>query len=245
MDDKRTGIRAVGVIAGRGGSNRLPSKNVMLIGGKPLIAHPIEAALQSRQLMRVIVSTDDEVISEVALQHGAEVIKRPSALARDNSPIDDAYRHVLHHIKEAGGDPPDIVVAMQANIPIRKENEIDEMVEKLGRTPWATSVATARRVAERPEWMKQLKDRASGEIAPFMDAGENFRKQDLPDLYLLDGAVIALRSEVLMRAAENRRVHAYLGDRILVQVHEARYSFEIDEPDDVEQIEWLLSRMEG
>lgn len=221
---------------------RLPRKNVLPLAGKPVIGHSIEAALQAVSLDRVVVSTDDEEIAQVAASLGCGVLPRPAELARDDSPIDDAYRNALAQLEAADGFRPDIVVGMQGNVPLRAPGEIDELVRRLVETPWATAVATARRVSERPEWMRRIVDPATGEIAPFLDAGERYRKQDLPDLCLLDGASIALRSDVLRRTARDRRVHAYLGDRVLVHVHDPEYSVEIDDQHDLDVAAFWFSR---
>lgn len=232
----------VGVIPARGGSQRLPGKNIVPLEGKPLIAHVIEAARRARMLDRVIVSTDDPAISEVAARYGAEVIRRPDEIARHDSPIDDTYRHTIDYLERRERLAADVVVGMQANIAVRRDGEIDEVVRELLAVPWATAVATARLVSERPEWMKRLKDAATREIVPLVHADTNYRKQDLPELYLLDGAVIAMRSRVLRETAGDRRTHAYLGGRVLVHVHARPFGLEVEDPEDVDLVECLLSR---
>ncbi len=232
---------AIGIIAGRGGNKRLPGKNMMMIAGKPLIVYVIEAARQSMLLERVLVTTDDEEISSVSKKAGAEIIKRPANLALDRSPIDDAYRHVLVTLDERENYKPEIIVAMQANIPVRKEKEIDEIIYKLESNPWASSITTGRRIMDRPEWMKSIKDQKTLEIAPYMNSISIFRKQDLPELFILDGAVIACRRRTLLEADASERVHAYLGDRVVIHVHEACYSHEIDDPEDLDLAEYYLS----
>jgi len=232
----------IAIIPARGGSVRLPGKNIMMLAGAPVIAHTIRAALECPDLSRIIVSTDDAEIAAVARNSGAEVIERPAALALSDSPIDDAYRHVLNQPGLASLGNGGVFVGMQANIPIRKKGELSVLIQTLLDTPWATAVATARRVSQRPEWMKRLKSRDSMEITPVSQPGTSFRNQDLPDLFLLDGAAMALRSETVRNAAGDRRVHAYLGDRVLIQVHDERYAVEIDEPDDFELAQFHLLR---
>lgn len=232
----------IGIIPARGGSVRLPGKNIMMIAGAPVITHTIRAALACPELSRVIVSTDDAEIARVAKESGAEVIERPVALASSNSPIDDAYRHVLNHPGIAGPSESGVFVGMQANLPIRKGGELGILIRTLLATPWATAVATARRVSQRPEWMKRLKDSDSMEITPAAEPGTNFRNQDLPDLFLLDGAAMALRTDVVRNASGDRRVHSYLGDRVLIHVHDPCYAIEIDEIDDFELAEFHLQR---
>lgn len=214
----------------------------MMIAGAPVITHTIRAALDCPDLSRVIVSTDDAEIAGVARESGAEVIERPAALALSDSPIDDAYRHVLNHPGIAGPAESGVFVGMQANLPIRKRGELSNLIRTLLDTPWATAVATARRVSQRPEWMKRLKGDDSMEITAAAEPGTNFRNQDLPDLFLLDGAAMALRTEVVRSASGDRRVHSYLGDRVLIHVHDARYAIEIDEIDDFELAQFHLAR---
>ena len=234
--------RAIGVIPARGGSERLPGKNTRVIAGKPLLAYTISAAKQAACLSEVIVSTENEKIAGLAREHGSRVIMRPAELARSDSPIDDAMRHACDEAQRHDGTPIDIVVCMQANVPVRKDGEIDEVVTRLRATPWATAVATAYRIQQRPEWMKRIKDPATLEIEPFMDAGTAYRTQDLPDLYLLDGAIVAVRADVLRRTAGDRRAHAYMGERVLIVPHDPRYAVEVDEESDVELAEFFLTR---
>lgn len=231
----------VGVIPARGGSSRLPGKNILPVRGKPLIAYTIQAAREARLLGRIIVSTDDEAIALVSKEHGVDVFMRPQALASNESPIDETYRHVLERLQEEEGYQPHVVVGMQANVPVRKRGEIDAVVDRLLSMPWATAVATAKRVSERPEWMKELRDPQTWEIGPVDKQCASYRMQDLPDLYLLDGATIAVRADVLRRTRGDRRVHAYCGDRLVIHVHARRYSVEIDDIEDVQLAEYHLA----
>lgn len=229
----------IGIVAARGGNTRLPDKNVLPIHGKPLIAWTLEAAKAAKTLDQVVVSTDDDAIAAVAQRWDVPVVWRPAELAGPGAAIDDAYRHVVDHF-EGRGEPPDIVLAMQGNTPLRPAGEIDVIVRKLLSAPEATAVATAKRITERPEWMKRTID-ATGRIAPFMDAGTRYRTQDFEELYYLDGATMAIRSEVLKARAGDRRVHAYLGDHVLIHVHEFRFAHEVDEREDVPLAELLLA----
>ncbi|HOY09686.1 MAG TPA: acylneuraminate cytidylyltransferase family protein [Candidatus Omnitrophota bacterium] len=227
------------VIPARGGSRRAPMKHVRDLCGKPLIAYTVEMALKSRLCNKVVVSTDNDEIGAVAGRYGAEVIMRPAELARDTSPFDDALRHALQAEEEAGGKTFDIVVALQANVPIRKDGEIDEAVQKLVSREDGTAVATAYAIDQRPEWMKIL-DPESGLIRPFIPSAHAFRMQDLPTLYLLDGAVIVLRRGPLLAAAGVLKVHAYMGDRVALLVHDERYATEIDHEQDFLKAEFYM-----
>ena len=238
-------MTAIGVIPARGGSQRLPGKNLLSVLGKPLIAYTIEAALHASLLSRVLVSTDHPEIAKVARRFGAEVVIRPEELATADAPIDDSLRHVVKHLRTNGDSPIDIVVLMQANNPIRKKGEIDEVVRRVIASPSATAVATAFKISQRPEWTKKVINEETMEIGPFLDPGTKYRMQDLPDLYLLDGSIMAIRADVLEKTAGDRRVHAYLGDRVIILAHESKYAVEIDDSEDVELAEFYLSRQRG
>jgi CMP-N-acetylneuraminic acid synthetase len=215
-------------------------KHVRDLCGKPLMAYTIEMALKSRLCNKVVVSTDNDEIGAVAGRYGAAVIMRPAELARDTSPFDDALRHALRAEEDSTGKNFDIVVALQANVPIRKDGEIDEAVEKLLSHPDFTAVATAYTIDQRPEWMKIL-DPESGLIRPFMPSAHAFRMQDLPTLYLLDGAIIVLRREPLLAAAGVLKVHAYMGERVGLLVHDERYATEIDHEPDFLKAEFYMN----
>lgn len=88
-------MRQIAIIPARGGSKRLPRKNILPINGQPMITYPIAAALQSRLFDEVIVSTEDSEIAEVAVQAGASVIERPVALAQDRSTVVQVCSHIL------------------------------------------------------------------------------------------------------------------------------------------------------
>jgi len=227
------------VVPARGGSLRAPGKNIKPLAGRPLMAYPIGAALESRLVDMVVVSTDSFEIADVARSLGVRVVDRPPELASHDAALDDALRHAVRHLEENEGFNADIVVSLQANVPVRKPGEIDETIEKLRANTDATAVATAYKVDQRPEWMKKL-DPRTGRVTPHMEPTSVFRMQDLPTLYLQDGAVVAVRTEILMATAGDRTVHAWLGQSVYAVEHDKRYSIEIDEEDDFEFAECFL-----
>jgi len=106
------------IIPARGGSKRLPRKNIRLLSGKPLLAYTIEAALESGVVAPLIVSTDDDDIAEAARQYGAEAILRPAELAADDSPTEATLLHILD-IKEGEGAVNDWVMSLAPTSPFR------------------------------------------------------------------------------------------------------------------------------
>lgn len=232
-------MKVLCVIPARGKSQRAPGKNIKPLSGKPLIGYTIEAALESKLVDRTVVSTDSPDIAKVAEESGAKTVVRPAELASATSPIDDALRHAVRQLERQEGFSPDIVVLLQANVPVRKKGEIDEVIKRLMETEDATAVVTVYRIDQRPEWMKIL-DRETGRITPYMEPTGKYRMQDLPELYLIDGAVLAVKTDVLMTTEGDRKIHAYLGGRIYAVIHDKKYSTEVDEEEDFETAEYFL-----
>jgi CMP-N-acetylneuraminic acid synthetase len=122
----------VAVIPARGGSKGLPRKNVRPLAGKPLIAHTIEAAKQCPLIHRVIVSTDDAEIAQVARQFGAEVpFIRPAELATDYASTESVLKHAVEWLEENEGYPVDIMVFLQPTDIFRKRTMIETVVQNL------------------------------------------------------------------------------------------------------------------
>lgn len=123
----------VAFIFARGGSKGVPGKNVRYLGGKPLIAHAIEAALRSRFIERVIVSTDSQEIAQVARLHGAEVpFLRPLELAEDGSPEWLAWRHAIRQFEVMGGSRKlDIFISVPTTSPLRAPSDLDGCIQTL------------------------------------------------------------------------------------------------------------------
>jgi len=118
--------KLIAIITARGGSKRLPGKNIKIISGKPLIAWTIAVALEVKEINRVIVSTEDTTISGIARRCGAEVpFLRPPELAEDNTPSIDV---VLHTIKELGLNKDDYILLLQPTSPLRTSDDIKNTI---------------------------------------------------------------------------------------------------------------------
>lgn len=229
-------MNILGVIPARGGSKDIPNKNVQLLLGEPMIAYTIIAAQRSNLITRLVVSTEDKKITEVSHRYAVEVIPRPVELAADDSPIEEALRHSVTYLREKEGYNPDIVVQMQANVPVRKEGMIDAVIEKLINSG-ADSAVSIYEVDQRPEIMKRLK---GDRLFPRYKLTKGYRRQDFLKLYLLDGAVLATKTKVLFATTGDRRVHAYLGDDVRGVIQEKFYVVEIDTPEDLILAEAIL-----
>ncbi|MFT4802597.1 MAG: CMP-N-acetylneuraminic acid synthetase, partial [Flavobacteriaceae bacterium] len=116
--------RNIAIIPARGGSKRLPNKNIKLLGSLPLIAHSIKFA-QENGIEKIVVSTDDDAIKKIAIDYGAEVILRPAELAIDTSPTIDALKHVIQSIPEDF----DTIILLQPTNPLRPKNLLEDALK--------------------------------------------------------------------------------------------------------------------
>lgn len=131
--------QVLAVIPARGGSTRIPDKNIKSFAGRPLIAYAIEQALQSAVAERVIVDTDSPRIAEVAREHGAEVpFLRPPELATSSSPVTDALLFLLRRLKREEGYEPEFLLLLQATSPLRDREDIRACVERIHSEPVST-----------------------------------------------------------------------------------------------------------
>ena len=123
-------MNVLAIIPARGGSKGVVDKNIHDFCGKPLIAHTIDCAKNSKYVNRVIVSTDSEKIADIAKAHGAEVpFLRPSELAQDKSKIVDAIVHTVLKLKEEEGYFPDYILLLQTTSPLRLSSDIDNALD--------------------------------------------------------------------------------------------------------------------
>ena len=164
-------VRVLALILARSGSKRLPGKNIRLLGGKPLLAWSIEAALRCPAISRTVVSTDSQDIADVALRHGADVpFLRPAVLAGDRSSSADAALHALDVLRDKYGNEYDAVVLLEPTSPLRAGGDLAGVVELLVRR-WneTDAVVTVGAVhLEQPEVMKTMD--AEGYLSPWVGA---------------------------------------------------------------------------
>lgn len=182
------GKRVLAVITARGGSKGLPRKNVLEVGGKPMVAWSVEAGRQSRYVDRLILSSDDNEIIAAARAADCEVpFKRPDSLAGDAIPIQDVLIHALDNLAETF----DYLVLLQATSPLRGAADIDGAIETCLRTgaPACVSVTTP---GKPPYWMYHVD--AEGRMERVVEPpAEANRRQQLPPVTVLNGAVYVVR----------------------------------------------------
>ena len=228
----QTGVLAV--VIGRAGSKGLPGKNSLKLAGKPMICHTIEHAKAAQCVTRIIVSTDGRDIASAASAMDVQVIDRPTELATDTATVSD----VVNHAVEQSNSDEAVIVVLYANVPIRPADLIDRAVDLLI-TTGADSVQSYSNVSKHhPFWMCRIDDenRISAYVENKID-----RRQDLPELFLPNGGVIAVTKESL-QAAIPKDPHSFLGnDRRGIQTPSGAV-VDIDDASDLALAEAILKR---
>jgi CMP-N,N'-diacetyllegionaminic acid synthase len=177
----------------------VPRKNLLEIGGKPLVVHSIEHALAARHVDEVIVSTEDDEIAAVSRAAGADVVTRPAELAGATASSESA---LVHALDERAGPDPDLVVFLQATSPVRGLHDVDAAIDLLPVS---------------------------------YDWRDRRREQDMGAQLRENGSIYVFRPELLRR--EGNR----LGGAIVVYEMDWWSSFQLDEPEHAELLDWILS----
>lgn len=215
------------IIPARGGSKRIPRKNVQLLGGIPLIAHSIQHALDSSSVTKVIVSTDDTEIIHIASSYGVEALVRPKELSNDTSTSESALLHALDSV-ERSNFHPDLIVFLQCTSPIRERHDIDNAVEQLEREGADSLFSVCRN--DRFLWRK-----INGQLTSLnYDYNKRMRDQDHPEEYRENGSIYVFKPEILKR--HNNR----LGGRITAYEMDYWSSFQIDTREHFQLCEFVL-----
>jgi CMP-N,N'-diacetyllegionaminic acid synthase len=233
-------MRVLGVITARGGSKGVPGKNLKLLGGRPLIDYSIDAA-NDTPLDRLIMSTDDAAIAEVARSLGCEVpFIRPAELARDDTPHLPVLQHAVQWLRDHEGYEPDVVVILQPTSPMRTAADIAAALRML-ELSGADSVVSVSEVP--PHWnpMRTLRVDQRGDATLFV-SGEPVRKrinrrQDMPTAWAMNGAIYAFRTGVLFTPEPS-----LYGDRVVAYPMPADRSISIDTPEDWIEAEQAIAR---
>ncbi len=171
------------IVPARGGSKRLPRKNVLDLAGKPLIAWTIEAARNSKYIDKIVVSSDDTEILQIADDLRVGIIKRPNELAGDTATTVSVIEHVLQqHFGKF-----DFIVLLQPTSPLRNAHHIDEAIELLAQKN-ADAIISVCETEHSPLWTNTLPE--DGNMNFFLNSEiKNKRSQDLPRYFRLNGAI--------------------------------------------------------
>jgi CMP-N,N'-diacetyllegionaminic acid synthase len=228
--------RILALILARGGSKRLPGKNIRPLAGKPLLAWSIEAARACAEIGDVVVSTDDEAIASVARAHGGRVpFLRPPALARDTSTSADAALHALTFLREQEGASFDAVLLLEPTSPLRASTDLPGVARLLTKH-WddTDAVVTVGRVhLEQPGVMKRMD--AAGRLTPWVDA--NGAGND--PAWFPYGVAYAVKTEAL------ERHRTFYPPRVLGYTIERWQNYEVDDLFDFLCVEAVMQHFKG
>jgi CMP-N-acetylneuraminic acid synthetase len=229
-------MATVAIIPARGASKGLPNKHLRLLGGEPMIVHTIRAALQARQVARVLVSTDDPRIARVARRAGAEApFLRPAELAADDTPTLAAIQHAVAWL-ESAGQRVDVVVTLQPTSPLRGAAEIEAVLGAMERAgaDSAVSVAPLGLPASVIGWLD------AGRFVSAAGGALDVRRQAMPPAARITGGVYATRRALL-------RSGRLLDDRPAAHLVAAATAVDVDTLADLSAARraWRASRASG
>jgi len=230
-------LKVISLIPARGGSKSIPRKNIKILGGYPLLAYSIAAAKLAESVDRVIVSTDDSEIAEIAVQFGAETpFIRPAGLATDETPDLPVFEHALEWLMKNEGFRPDVIIHLRPTAPFRPPYLIDDSVRSLLDNPAADCVRCVVPAHQNPYKMYRIVD---GMLKPLLRMSEfaepyNMPRQKLPSSLWHAGHVEAIKYSTIMEKK------SMSGDCIIPLVIDDKYAIDIDTWDEWNQAEWLM-----
>jgi len=222
--------RVLGIVPARGGSKRLPRKNILPLNGVPLISYTIHAGLASQAIDEVVVSSDHDEILNIATSLGAKPLLRPDSLASDTATTFAVVEHVLGHY---GGY--DAVVLLQPTSPLRRADHIDEAMA-LFNQKGADAVISVCEMDHSPLWSNRLDSSLS--MKGFLrEEVLNKRSQDLDPYYRLNGAIYIVNADRLLEEQS-----FLLKDNSFAYIMDRWDSVDIDEAIDFEIASLLLQK---
>lgn len=225
--------KILAVIPARGGSKGIPSKNIIEVGGKPLIQYTIDCAKNSKYIDRAIISTDSEEIKKVSIECGGDVpFMRPKELALDTSKTIDCIVHAVDSLKKIG-ETYDYVMIIQNTVPLRKYWHVDESIEKLINSE-ERSLVSVTEVEQHPILMRTINE--DGTVKNLLPMSSTMRRQDFPKFYKVDGAI------AIQKIDEDFNLNTSINDGKLAYIMDSKYSTDIDNYIDIKIIEYYLEK---
>ena len=227
-----TAPNVLAVIPARGGSKRLPRKNILPLAGHPVIAYTIRAAQGAIRLTHWLVSTDDEEIAAVARRYDAPVpFMRPAAIAGDKDRNSAVMHHAIEWMENEHGIRYDIIMLLQPTSPIRKSEHIDQAIELLWASPLDTLASVKGPIYKRDPYIKAVRN---GVLEPYNPAED---ERNWEPCYTYNAALYAMKREFFLR--ENR----FVSQRSVPLVMDRFHSADIDEAVDLVIAETYVQRL--
>ncbi len=233
--------KAIAVIHARGGSKRIPLKNIKEVGGQPLMAYPIQLCQACSWIERVIVSTDHDEIARIAEAFGAEVpFRRPADISED-VPSELVTEHALKFLQESEGGLPDYVLTTTPATPMTRSESLDEAYRLMEANPEWDAATMIRKAREFPEWMLR-RDAETGEMSTVLGNpldGEYNVSQNLPEVFYPAGAFWLNRVE---RFLESPSLYGRRWGGVPV---DPESMVDIDEPEDLAEARQKMERQKS
>jgi N,N'-diacetyl-8-epilegionaminate cytidylyltransferase len=225
----------IGLICARGGSKGVPRKNLRQLAGKPLIGWAIEIARKCPSIDRVVVSTEDVEIAEVARSYGAEVpFFRPNELAQDDSPELHVWQHVLRTLSSLDGRMPDLLVNIPAVSPLRTVEDVEACVS--GLLDYNADLCLTVKPADRNPYFTMVKIDDGWAKLLIPPPKPIFRRQDAPEVFDIVPVAYAARADFVLRT------HHLLDGKVRAIIAAPERAIDIDTELDLAFVEFLLER---
>jgi CMP-N-acetylneuraminic acid synthetase len=228
----------LGIILARGGSKGIPRKNIKLLGDHPLVAYTVASGLASKKITKLIVSSDDQEIIDIATRYGAEApFVRPRELALDDTTDLPVIKHALDFLFKSEKYSPEMIVHLRPTTPFRPCGMIDQGIQLLNENPSADCVRSVSPPGENP--FKMYKKSREGFLTPLIDLpgireAYNQPRQNLPEVFWHTGHLDVIRSKTIID------FNSLSGNQMLSQDIESKYRIDIDMPADFEFADSVL-----
>tara|TARA_B000000475_G_scaffold207383_1_gene169479 strand:+ start:215 stop:940 length:726 start_codon:yes stop_codon:yes gene_type:complete len=232
------------LILGRKGSLGFPGKNLHKIDSHPLSWYPMQAAINSQEIDRHFISTDDPKLMELGHSVGFEVIERPDYLATAEALGDDAYKHGYEIICDMIGEKPELLVLLFCNAPTVSTKQINKGIQMLRADPSADSAVTVSRYNMfSPTRARRISE--DGSLQPYIPFEYHYNSENINcdrdsqgDVWFADVAVSIIRSKNLENLKEGILPQRWMGKKILPIINEA--GLDIDYEWQIGQVQWWL-----
>ena len=218
--------KVLALVPARGGSKGIPRKNIKEFFGKPLISWTIEAALGSKVVDQIAVSSDDQEILDVSIRSGADItLTRPDEISQDDSTRNQVLAHALNEIKNF-----DYVIVLQPTSPLRCSQDIDKAFELLIKNSASACVSVALHHPP-PEWTYSLNQK--NELMPLPGFSFKSLRQQIPQYYSLNGAIYTMKVDEFLNSEE---IDPFIGSSTIAYVMDRDSSIDIDY-----EIDWFIA----
>ena len=227
----------IAIIPARGGSKGVPGKNIKTLAGYPLIAYSIIACKLSRQIARVIISTDSTEIANISKNYGAEIpFLRPPEISQDHSTDLEFVLHALNWFKSHENEEPDYLVHIRPTTPLREPTLIDSAIDKILADPTSSGLRSVHEIPESPYKMFGIKDGYLAGLYPDDPRPEyyNLPRQNFPPLYKPNGYVDIIKRQTVRNGAS---LH---GSKMLAFITQT--AVEVDSPEEFQYLEFEITK---